>query len=196
MSEKLEVGSIVEGKVIRVKPFGAIVSIGEQAQGLVHISQVANSFVQDINDHVKVGDTVTVKVLSVEPVNNKIALAMKEALPREPRRTSGDRAFDAPFGRISRIAQKTGFFVERMALFTKYWLFCKFPLLFVISLRKLVGRKVRGWGFNTPAAKREERESKHERTSNQKAERQPPRHPDGRSAGRRHHRRADFHGHP
>ena len=67
MSEKLEVGSIVEGKVIRVKPFGAIVSIGEQAQGLVHISQVANSFVQDINDHVKVGDTVTVKVLSVDP---------------------------------------------------------------------------------------------------------------------------------
>ena len=49
MSEKLEVGSIVEGKVVRVKPFGAIVSLGN-TQGLVHISQVANSFVQDIND--------------------------------------------------------------------------------------------------------------------------------------------------
>ena len=93
MSEKLEVGSIVEGKVIRVKPFGAIVSIGEQAQGLVHISQVANSYVQDINDHVKVGDTVTVKVLSVDPETNKIALSMKEALPKEARRTRGDRPF-------------------------------------------------------------------------------------------------------
>ena len=48
MSEKPEVGSIVEGKVVRIKPFGAIVSLGEQAQGLVHISQVANTFVQDI----------------------------------------------------------------------------------------------------------------------------------------------------
>ena len=37
MSEKPEVGSIVEGKVVRIKPFGAIVSLGEQVQGLVHI---------------------------------------------------------------------------------------------------------------------------------------------------------------
>ena len=44
MSEKLEVGSIVEGKVVRIKPFGAIVSLGN-TQGLVHISQIANSFV-------------------------------------------------------------------------------------------------------------------------------------------------------
>ena len=67
MSEKLEVGSIVEGKVVRVKPFGAIVSLGN-TQGLVHISQVANSFVQDINDHVKVGDMVKVKVLSIDEI--------------------------------------------------------------------------------------------------------------------------------
>ena len=70
MSEKLEVGSIVEGKVVRVKPFGAIVSLGN-TQGLVHISQVANSFVQDINDHVKVGDMVKVKVLSVDNIVSK-----------------------------------------------------------------------------------------------------------------------------
>ena len=68
MSEKLEVGSIVEGKVIRVKPFGAIVAIGN-TQGLVHISQVANSFVQDINDHIKVDDVVKVKVLSIDEEN-------------------------------------------------------------------------------------------------------------------------------
>ena len=81
MSEKLEVGSIVEGKVVRVKPFGAIVSLGN-TQGLVHISQVANSFVQDINDHVKVGDMVKVKVLSIDEESHKIALSIREALPR------------------------------------------------------------------------------------------------------------------
>lgn len=90
MSEKLEVGSIVEGKVVRVKPFGAIVSLGK-VQGLVHISQVANSFVQDINDHVKVDDVVKVKVLSIDEENNKIALSIKEALPKEERRPKGDK---------------------------------------------------------------------------------------------------------
>ena len=102
MSEKLEVGSIVEGKVIRVKPFGAIVAIGN-TQGLVHISQVANSFVQDINDHIKVDDVVKVKVLSIDEENRKIALSIKEALPKEerperrPRNDRGDKpAFNKP----------------------------------------------------------------------------------------------------
>ncbi len=93
MSEKLEVGSIVEGKVVRVKPFGAIVSLGK-VQGLVHISQVANSFVQDINDHVKENDVVKVKVLSIDEESNKIALSIKEALPKEERRPRGDKPFN------------------------------------------------------------------------------------------------------
>ena len=89
MSEKLEVGSIVEGKVVRVKPFGAIVSLGK-AQGLVHISQVANSFVQDINDHVKVDDVVKLKILSIDEESNKSALSIREAKPKEERRPKND----------------------------------------------------------------------------------------------------------
>ncbi len=85
MSEKVQVGNIVEGKVLRIKPFGAIVSLGEKVQGLVHISQVANTFVQDINDHVSVGDIVKVKVLSVDEASNKISLSMREALPAPPK---------------------------------------------------------------------------------------------------------------
>lgn len=81
MSEKLEVGSIVEGKVVRVKPFGAIVSLGN-TQGLVHISQVANSFVQDINDHVKVGDMVKVKVLSIDEESHKSRFPFVRLCPR------------------------------------------------------------------------------------------------------------------
>ena len=92
-SEKLEVGSIVEGKVVRVKPFGAIVSLGN-TQGLVHISQVANSFVQDINDHVKVGDMVKVKVLSIDEESHKIALSIREALPKEERRPKSNKPFN------------------------------------------------------------------------------------------------------
>ena len=72
MSEKVQVGNIVEGKVLRIKPFGAIVSLGDKVQGLVHISQIANNFVQDINEHIAVGDVVKVKVLSVDEASNKI----------------------------------------------------------------------------------------------------------------------------
>lgn len=86
MSEKLEAGSIVEGKVLRIKPFGAIVSLGENTQGLVHISQIANSFVQDINEHMNVGDIVKVKILSIDNENNKISLSIRDALPKEERR--------------------------------------------------------------------------------------------------------------
>ena len=81
MSEKLEVGSIVEGKVLRVKPFGAIVAIDGAVRGLVHISQIARGFVSDINEYVKVGDIVKVKVLSVDEEAKKISLSMKDAVP-------------------------------------------------------------------------------------------------------------------
>ena len=93
MSEKYEVGSIVEGKVVRIKPFGAIVSIGEGAQGLVHISQIANSFVQDINDHLNVGDIVKVKILSIEEETNKISLSIRDALPPAPKPERPERNF-------------------------------------------------------------------------------------------------------
>ena len=75
MSEnKFEVGSIVEGKVLKLKPFGAIVELDSSTQGLVHISQVANGFVQDINEHLKEGDVVKVKVINIDSENNKISL--------------------------------------------------------------------------------------------------------------------------
>jgi predicted RNA-binding protein with RPS1 domain len=82
MSEQLVVGSIVEGKVAKITPFGAIVAINGGGQGLVHISQIANTFVKDINDHLKVGDEVKVKVLSIEEETNRIALSIRAALPK------------------------------------------------------------------------------------------------------------------
>jgi len=80
MSEnKFEVGNIVEGKVLKLKPFGAIVELDDSTQGLVHISQVANGFIQDINDYLKEGDTVKVKIISIDTENKKISLSIREA---------------------------------------------------------------------------------------------------------------------
>lgn len=82
MSEKFEVGQIVEGKVTGVKPFGAFVSLDETTQGLVHISHVTHGFLQNINEAVAVGDVVQVKIISIDESNGKIALSMKEVKPK------------------------------------------------------------------------------------------------------------------
>lgn len=78
-----EVGSILEGKVTTITKFGAFVALDGGKSGLVHISEVANSFVNDVHDFLQEGDTVKVKVLSAE--NGKINLSVKKALPQEDR---------------------------------------------------------------------------------------------------------------
>lgn len=59
----IETGSEVEGKVTGITNYGAFVDLGQNRVGLIHISQVADSFVSDINQHLKIGDIVKVKVL-------------------------------------------------------------------------------------------------------------------------------------
>jgi|SRR3989339_629753 len=61
----LEIGAEIEGKVTGITNYGAFVDLGSGAVGLVHISQVADSFVSDINQHLKVNDVVKVKVLGI-----------------------------------------------------------------------------------------------------------------------------------
>jgi predicted RNA-binding protein with RPS1 domain len=82
MSEKIEIGSIVEGKVSRIKPFGAIVLLPDNTQGLVHISHISTSYVQNIEEHVSMGDMVKVKVISSDPVTGKISLSIKDTMPK------------------------------------------------------------------------------------------------------------------
>ena len=74
----LEVGTIVEGKVTGITKFGAFVALPEGKSGLVHISEIANSFVSDVHEHVQMGQAVKVRVLSVSE-EGKINLSIKRA---------------------------------------------------------------------------------------------------------------------
>jgi len=67
----VSVGSILEGKVVSVMPFGAFVDIGNKQSGLVHISELSSRYVKDINDCVKKGDTVKVKVIKIDESGNQ-----------------------------------------------------------------------------------------------------------------------------
>ena len=73
----LQVGMILEGTVTNVANFGAFVDIGVHQDGLVHISMLSNSFVEDPHKVVKVGDVVKVKVLEVDVARKRIALSMR-----------------------------------------------------------------------------------------------------------------------
>ncbi|MBY8910211.1 RNA-binding protein S1 [Salinicoccus roseus] len=80
----VEVGSIVKGKVTGIKNFGAFVQLPGGKTGLVHISEVADQYVEDINEHLSVGEEVEVKVLSVGD-DGKISLSIKKAKEPKPK---------------------------------------------------------------------------------------------------------------
>ena len=89
----IEVGNVFEGRVTGVKPFGAFVALPEGRVGMVHISEVSNEYVQDINTVLHDGDAVKVQVINIAP-DGKIALSIKRTQPapeRGPRQQHGER---------------------------------------------------------------------------------------------------------
>jgi len=101
---EVAVGEVFEGTVSRIMDFGAIVDILPNQDGMVHISEMANHRVNKVEDVVKLGDKVNVKVLSAE--NGRISLSMKALLPKTAE--SGDpRKFD------DNKPQRKGFFGNR-----------------------------------------------------------------------------------
>ena len=78
-----QVGSILEGKVTSITKFGAFVAVEGGRSGLVHISEIANTYVNDVRDYLQEGQTVRVVVLPA--ANGKLNFSIKRALPQQPR---------------------------------------------------------------------------------------------------------------
>ena len=91
-----QVGSVLEGKVTSIMKFGAFVALEGGGSGLVHISEIANTFVEDVHDHLQTGQAVKVLVLSAE--NGRVNLSIKKALPRQERRAQPAAAPSRPAG--------------------------------------------------------------------------------------------------
>lgn len=122
----IEIGSKVQGTVKAITSFGAFVGLPGGSDGLVHISEVAEGYVKDVNDHLKVGDEVLVKVLSER--EGKISLSIKKAIdkpegqnnsysqrpprPRKPDARSRDSRSNGGF-------QKKETFEDKMSRFLK-----------------------------------------------------------------------------
>ena len=87
---QLEVGNIVEGKVTGITKFGAFVALPEGKSGLVHISEIANTFVNDVHDYVQDGQTVKVKIIGIGD-DGKINLSIKKADEHAPQQRQDQR---------------------------------------------------------------------------------------------------------
>lgn len=105
-----QVGSILEGKVTTITKFGAFVALEGGGSGLVHISEIAHTFVEDVHDFLQAGQTVRVLVLSAE--NGKVNLSIKKAqpegerrAPRAPRPAAAPRPAPQPKGGRARTVQ-------------------------------------------------------------------------------------------
>ena len=88
---ELTVGAILEGKVKTITAFGAFITLPENKTGLVHISEVANTYVSDVRQHLTEGQDVKVVVISTE--NGKINLSIKRLEPKPQRENSNPRNF-------------------------------------------------------------------------------------------------------
>ena len=90
---ELGVGAIVDGKVTGITKFGAFVALPEGKSGLVHISEIAYSYVNEVSDHLHEGQEVKVKIIGIDQ-SNRINLSIKQVEPppqRAPRQGGGGR---------------------------------------------------------------------------------------------------------
>lgn len=97
VSMEFGVGSVLEGKVTGITKFGAFVSLPEGKSGLVHISEIAYSYVNDVKDHLKEGQEVKVKVIGIDE-NGRINLSIKKAMDPPPRPAGQGRPMGRPGG--------------------------------------------------------------------------------------------------
>lgn len=75
--EDLIVGSVVKGEVTGIESYGIFVKLNEKYSGLVHISEITEKFVKDINNYAKIGETIYVEVKEIDPVSNRCILSVK-----------------------------------------------------------------------------------------------------------------------
>ncbi len=88
VSMEFGVGSILDGKVTGITKFGAFVALPEGRSGLVHISEIAYTYVNEVSDYLKEGQEVKVKVIGIDQAN-RINLSIKK-VNDPPQRTSGN----------------------------------------------------------------------------------------------------------
>lgn len=72
-----KIGQIIEGKVTGIQPYGAFVSLDNETQGLIHVSEVQSGYTKNIHSLLKVGQPVTVQIIDIDEYSKKISLSLR-----------------------------------------------------------------------------------------------------------------------
>ena len=84
--QKYYPGAVVRGTVVSIKPYGAFISLDDNVNGLLHISEITDSFVSDVNKYVKVGQSIDLKILDIDTETNHVKLSLKAVKKNKPRK--------------------------------------------------------------------------------------------------------------
>ena len=76
--KRYHVGEVIKCTVSGIEPYGVFVNIDKNFNGLIHISEVSNEFVRDVNDYVNVGDEIYVKIIEIDPKDHQMKLSIKD----------------------------------------------------------------------------------------------------------------------
>ena len=91
LAAKFQVGDIIEAPVVRISNFGVFVALHGGINGLIHLSEISNTIVKNIEDFVKVGDLIKAKIITFDPTEKRIGLSMK-ALEEGAVKSEGEEA--------------------------------------------------------------------------------------------------------
>ena len=79
---KYKLNEIIKGTVTGIENYGIFIKIDEEYSGLVHISEISESFVKNVNDYAKIGDIIEVKIIDIDEENHHAKLSIKQINPR------------------------------------------------------------------------------------------------------------------
>ncbi|MBI5071966.1 S1 RNA-binding domain-containing protein [Candidatus Falkowbacteria bacterium] len=96
IGEKYNVGQVVEGKVLKINPFGLFVELDPEIHGLAHISELSAKPIQSPNEVAKIGDTLKFKIISIEPVDHRLGLSLRGAKEKSNAVTETGKEAPAP----------------------------------------------------------------------------------------------------
>ena len=78
-TKKYKVGTVVEGEISRITPFGAFVKLDDEINGLIHVSEISSENIKEASDVLKVGDKVTAKIIAIDPDEHRVGLSISAA---------------------------------------------------------------------------------------------------------------------
>ena len=79
-----KIGMVIKGKITGIQPYGAFVSLDNNQQGLIHVSEVKHGFIKNISDELEIGQSVTVKIIDIDEYTKKISLSLRVLQPAPP----------------------------------------------------------------------------------------------------------------